>query len=286
VGVVVLGLVVVVAVGGVLVVRGPSGVTAASAEGRTSTVGATGSPKSAERDASWDDAEALDAYAAELGLVMARSHGPEPAAYARRVDGPGPGVETLALRAADGRAEVVLRLRQHRADCGWLGASCQEYEVSACYRWAFQSSIDDHEPARLDECPEGPVIDLGPAPADPRLPDRLLDVLTKRLAPARGLSEPAVLAQVRAAYMASRRAALAAPGGREPGRLLLLRTALDAGSSAVVGDTVAVAVGRGTECVMVRVSPRGADVWVPERVTLLPGETGCHPEGQLAMLEN
>lgn len=278
-GIVVVGAVV---VGAVLLVRGPAGVTATPAGFGTSVAGGSSSAAEApERDPAWDDAEVLDAYAGELGLVMARSRGPEPGAYARRVDGPEPGVETLVARSEDGAAEVVLRLRQHRADCDWLGSSCQEYVISACYRWLFEDSIDDHKPERLGECPAGPVIRLGPAPVEPHLPDDLFDRLRSRMATLDDHSRRAVLAQVRAAYTASRRAALTVPGA-EPSHLLSVEEALGVGSAATAGSTVAVAVGQGTECVMVRASPREVDVWVPERVSLLPGEIGCDPRGQLA----
>ena len=64
-----------------------------------------------------DDVQTLDAYAEELGSVMVRAQGPDPAEFARRVDGPGRGVETLVLSGSafeEEGAQIVLRVRMQR----------------------------------------------------------------------------------------------------------------------------------------------------------------------------
>lgn len=166
-----------------------------------------------------DDAEVLDDYAAELGLVMARSRGPQPQAYARRVD----------------------------------------------------------EPERLETCPDSPVIELGPAPVEPRLPAGLVERLRVHLTPRPGPVRAAdVLSDVRRQYDA----AVASEPKRDeaaPVDVMDTATALSDDAVAVADDAVGVAVGRGTECVFVRVEPAGVTVWVPDRVSLQPGEMGCSP---------
>lgn len=274
----ILGTVLVAVVFGVrMFVAEPAGVTA-TPRGSTAAAAAT----SSDLDASRADAAALDEYADELGLVMVRSRGPEPEVYARMVDGPGPDVETLSLDVSDGAAHVVLRLRQDRQDCGWLaGSSCRPYKVSACYRWTFDDSMEEHEPDRLDACPKGPVLELGPAPVEPQLPNNLAQYLRDNVVPPSDVSEQTALAAVRALYAEAVSAALESPEVK-PDHLLGVDDALAPDSTARAGDSVGVAVGRGTECVMVRMTPREVRVWVPDRISLMPGEIGCHAAGQMA----
>lgn len=245
--------------------------------------GVTADP--AETDISRDDAAALDEYAEELGLVMVRSRGPAPQEYARRVDGPGPDVQTLALSgsAHSGGAEVVLRLRLERAKSSFLGEP-RPYEVSACYRWVLGVSVDDHEPQRLDACPGGPAIQLGPPPVEPRLPDGLAERLEAdltRLAATdqvSGVTVGAVAAQARATYRTVAAADVARPGV-DAAHLLTVEDALSDEAFAVADGSrvVTVAVGRGEECVMAEVRPGQVRVWTPARISLQPGEAGCVP---------
>lgn len=50
--------------------------------------------------------------------------------------------------------------------------------------------------------------------------------------------------------------------------------ALDQDSVASV-RAVGVAVGRGSECIMIRIEAGDVNVWAPSRVSLEPGEVGC-----------
>ena len=246
--------------------------------------GATGAREAA-------DTEALDDYARELGLVMIRSRGPEAETYARMVDGPGPDVETLVASVADGGgAEVVLRLRQERAEYDWLGGPGTPYEVSACYRWQLDGNMDEHLPKRLADCPDVPVITLPPAPVEPRLPESLIEGLESGLAavatsPAPQVAE--VLVAARDSYGAALRAELAV-GAVTAEQLLPVDEAILDGDAAV-GDpatggvrTVGLAVGAGYECVLVLVAPGEVTAWVPDRVSLEPGEIGCTPGAALS----
>lgn len=228
-------------------------------------------------DPNGEDAQVLDDYAAELGLVMVRARGAEPEVFARQVDGPGADVQVLRVSGTvgDGGAEVVLRLRRDRTRYeGWFGGHAQDYVVTGCYRWLFDGRIDDHEPERLEACPETSVIELAPGPVEPRLPDRLFDRLNGTLVGRPGpVRAAAVLADVRAQYDAA--VATAVKRGVEPEHLMDPALALDDGSVAVDDDAVGVAVGHGTDCIFVRVVPGAVSVWVPDRMSLQPGETGC-----------
>jgi tripartite ATP-independent transporter DctP family solute receptor len=154
----------------------------------------------------WSDIAVLDAYADELGLVMVRSRGPEPEAFARRVDGQGSDVETLEVSgsAHDGGAIVVLRLTRERRERALISFGVVNlYQISACYRWVLGVSVDDYKPQRLNECPDGPVIDLGPQPVEPRLPLGIEDRLHERLERLAGVDDvtaAAVADAARAAY--------------------------------------------------------------------------------------
>lgn len=242
----------------------------------------TGSAVTGARESA--DTESLDAYARELGLVMIRSRGPEPEAYARMVDGPGPDVETLVASAADGGgAEVVLRLRQERAEYDWLGGPGTPYVISACYRWRLDGNMDEHLPKRLRSCPDLPVMTLPPAPVEPRLPDQLVEGLESGLAVVASAPAPQVaevLAAARDSYTAALRAELAAGVVTEE-QLLPVDEAV-AHDDAAIGDpasgtdtTVGLAVGAGYECVLVLVTPSEVTAWVPDRISLEPGEIGC-----------
>jgi hypothetical protein len=234
-------------------------------------------------EVSRDDVAALDEYADELGLVMARSRDADPEAYARQVDGPGPDVATLVADTTDGGgADIVLRIRTERQDCDWTG-HCVQYEIEGCYRWLFDDRMDEHEPERLGACPDAAVIELGPAPVEPRLPDGLVDRLRRTLSFGRDPAEQVVLDAARVTYRAA--VAAAVDDGVDRSHLLGVDQALGPDSVATVGESVGVAVGVGTECAMVRASPDGVEVWVPERVSLQPGEVGCDASGQLAQLE-
>ncbi|HEY9408515.1 MAG TPA: hypothetical protein VIP77_02945 [Jiangellaceae bacterium] len=248
----------------------------------------TGSAVTGARETA--DTEALDAYARELGLVMIRSRGPEPEAYARMVDGPGPDVETLVASVRDGGgAEVVLRLRQERAEYDWLGGPGTPYEISACYRWRLDGNIDEHLPKRLDGCPDVPVMTLPPAPVEPRLPAQLIEGLESGLAVVAGAPAPQladVLAAARDSYTAALRAELAA-GVVTAEQLLPVDEAV-VDSDAAIGDlatgsgtTVGLAVGAGYECVLVLVAPGAVTAWVPDRISLEPGEIACTPGAAL-----
>ncbi len=240
---------------------------------------ADGSHTGAPEEPNGDDVRILDDYAAELGLVMARSRGPQPQAYARRVDGPGDDVQVLQLAGAtgDGGAEVVLRLRRDRTRRDGFGWQEQNYAVTGCYRWVFDDRMDEHEPERLEACPDTAVIELGPAPVEPRLPARLVERLSAHLVAGPGPVRAAdVLSDVRRQYDA----AVASELQRdevEPEDVMDTATALSDDSVAVVDDAVGVAVGRGTACVFVRVAPADVTVWVPDRMSLQPGEMGCSP---------
>ncbi|PSK95552.1 hypothetical protein CLV30_12921 [Haloactinopolyspora alba] len=224
-----------------------------------------------------DDVRFLDDYARELGLVMSRARGPEPEAFARQVDGPGPDVRTMRLSgsAHDGGAEVVLRLRTERTRTGWFGSVEARYRVSACYRWVLGESVDDFRPERLSACPAGPPAELGRAPVEPRLPDGLYDRLSGGLAARKGPVTPeALLADVRTLYVEAARAEQRR-GGVRPERLIDVDDALDRHSVVVKGEAVGVSVGFGQECMMVRAAAGEIDVWVPDRISLQPGEIGC-----------
>jgi hypothetical protein len=222
------------------------------------------------------DVSALDAYAEELGLVMARSRGREPEAYARMADGPGPGVETLELADSDDGAVVVLRLRKERTERQWLTAG-EPYEIRACYRWVFGHSMDDHRPERLPGCPDAAVIELGPAPVEPELPpgidERLGDALAA-LARGAAVAEEDVAQAVRSAYADVERESL--DDGAD-------RAAILDGDVILAGDdwivtmdgAIGVAIGRGFSCVMARIGEAGVDVWRPRRISLELGEIGC-----------
>ncbi|HEY9411719.1 MAG TPA: hypothetical protein VIP77_19225, partial [Jiangellaceae bacterium] len=47
------------------------------------------------------------------------------------------------------------------------------------------------------------------------------------------------------------------------------------------GTTVGLAVGAGYECVLVLVTPGAVTAWVPDRISLEPGEIGCTPGAAL-----
>lgn len=216
------------------------------------------------------DVHALDAYAEELGLVMNRAQGPDPKTYARRVDGPGRDIETLVLSgsAYDEGAEIVLRIRLQRTERGWFGGGSR-FMISACYRWVLETAnIDGHRPERLSECPDVPVTKLGPEPPEPSVPDGLVELVEAEVTPTEPLSEAAVLRQVRAIY---RELSV----GYEPGSLLSVEDALAADSVATHDDAIGVAVGAGSECVMVRVTREDVTAWVPPAIALEPGEVGC-----------
>lgn len=212
------------------------------------------------------DLAVLDDRAEEVGLAMARSDGPEPEAFARRLDGFDVDVLVLSGSSYDeAGAEVVLRVQLDEV-----------HRVSACYRWVFQlADAYAFSPERLDECPDVPVIELGPPPVEPRLPVDLHDRLVDGLAPP-AESEAAVLARVRAIYTEAVEAELQQPDV-EPEHLLGIDDALDEGSLASYGEAVVVAIGRRFECKLVKVAPDRVWVWTPDRVSLQPGELGCDP---------
>lgn len=275
---VVVATTVVAVTAGVSMIVGPGGKAGVTVE-PPGEVGARTSTEAVVDEPTADDVTFLDAYAEELGLVMVRSRGPEPEAFARRVDGPGPDVESLRLSgsAYEDGAEVVLRLRRERSESGFLGQPQGSYVVSACYRWLLGQSSEGYRPERLDECPDGPVIELGPPPVEPGLPDSLHDRLTGALEPPgrdEAVSPEMVRADVRALYEEAVEAELRRPDV-EPDHLLSVDDALDGRSVATDGDAVGVAVGVRRECIMVRVSPGEVSVWVPDRISLEPGEVGC-----------
>ncbi|NEE01823.1 hypothetical protein [Phytoactinopolyspora halotolerans] len=227
-----------------------------------------------------DDVAALDAYAEELGLVMIRNRRPDPAAYARRVDGPGPDVETLELSDPPDTVApaVVLRIRQQRQErIGWISGQYEEYEISACYRWTF-TGMEDYKPDRLEECPEVDVIELGPPPVVPELPDGFGDVLSESLtslSDAERRVPETVVAAVRSAYTEAVDDALDEPGA-DPAGILSSDDVL-AGDDWVetIDEVIGLAVGRGRSCVLARVTADDVAVWHPDRISLEPGEVGC-----------
>lgn len=230
------------------------------------------------------DVAFLDEYADELRIVMSRARGlgVDAESFARRVDGPGPDIETLEVSGAyEEGAEVVLRLRRERVESGgwnWMGGHGQPYEISACYRWRFGPGGDEG-PDRLAECPDTPVIDLGPPPVTPTLPSRIADILHAELdalVTAGGVSEPAVADAVRSAYADAVDEALAEPGS-EPESLLRSGDVLGPTDEwlTTVDGVIGVALGQDRSCVLAQVSPDGARVWHPPRISLEPGEVGC-----------
>lgn len=234
-----------------------------------------------------DDVAFMDAYAEELGIVMSRVRGvyggkQDAEAFARRVDGPGPDIETLdaagSLTDGDG-ATVVLRLRrerQRRTD--WLGAETTSYEISACYRWVFGGTDGDRGPERLDECPDRPVIELGPPPVEPELPTDIVERLQHGLEPlaAETVTEDAVMESVRSIYTAAVHEALDRPGA-EPGELLREDEAMAGDDRVATADdgAIGVAVGSRGECVLARLVPGNVSVWRPPQISQAPGEIGC-----------
>lgn len=228
----------------------------------------------------WSDIGFLDDYAEQLGLVMVRSRGPEPEAFARRVDGPGSDVETLEVSgsAHDGGAAVVLRLTRERRERALISFGVvNHYQISACYRWVLGPGVDDYTPQRLDECPDGPAIDLGPPPVEPELPPGFEDRLHERLERLAGMGDvtaQGVADAARAAYADTELEARDA--GATPDELLSAAEIL-AGDDwvATVDGAVGVAIGRQMECVMARVRKSEVLVWRPRWISLVPGEVGC-----------
>lgn len=233
----------------------------------------------------WSDIAFLDEYAEELGIVMSRARGggPEPERFAAQVDGPGPDVETLELRgsAYDGGATVVLRLHRERPVRELFSTGEPEmYHVSACYRWTFGGPDGrDHQPERLNACPDRPEIEVEP-PIEPDLPPGLHEALTGRLsalvAGGKRVTEAAVATSVRSVYAERVREALES-GDVEQQEILNGDDILTGDDWIVTIDNnvIGVAVGRQTSCVVARIDVEDVAVWTPDRMVLVPGEVGC-----------
>ncbi|MFE2588382.1 translation initiation factor IF-2 [Streptomyces anthocyanicus] len=205
---------------------------------------------------------AADAAREAARTVGERLYGPRPrtAEEVGRAASQLDGVEVMRVTGAsthegDG-IDVVVRT-SGSAYNSWV--DLEEITVRSCFTVRVSPSSRWREDPHDVDCPKGPALTFPPPPEPPRLPAEELRERLPRVPTGGRVNETEIRRTLAALDLDPRiRTEVKADGGRV-GVLLSVR-----GNHFDPQD-----------CLLARVVPGAADVWVPPRIQRMPGEGGC-----------